>query len=193
MLWVRRRPERLLRRLRDARRILFVCHGNVIRSAFAAHYLSSATTGAAGPVISSAGLHADVGGTANPRAVDRARRWRVDLREHRTTPLSEEAIVSADVILAMELGHIVAIRRRYHRARQKVFLLGCLAPVTPLEVADPIGKDHAAFDACFEHIVSAMTPMVGLFTELGGRTPGRRTDSGPSGAPATRDPTGVGS
>jgi protein-tyrosine-phosphatase len=86
----------------------------------------------------------------------------VDLRDHRTTPLGDETIVSADVILAMELGHIVAIRRRCGRLRRKAFLVGCLSPAAPLEIADPIGKDDTAFDACFEHIVRALVPLVEL-------------------------------
>ena len=51
---------------------------------------------------------------------------------------------TADVVLVMEVSQLVVVRRRFHGAREKTFLLSSLAPDVALEIRDPVGKDEAA-------------------------------------------------
>lgn len=168
MLRIRHRPAPLIRRVRHARRILFVCHGNVIRSAFAARYLLRALPESADGSVWSAGLGAHDGGMAHPRAVARARRWQVDLADHRTTSVNPELLASADLVLVMGLDHLATIRREYGHVHRRTFLLSCLAPDVSLEIDDPIGHGDAAFDACFGHIAKAVAPIVAVLRDEAG-------------------------
>jgi protein-tyrosine phosphatase len=161
MLAVRRDPSRLIAALASARRILIVCHGNIIRSPFAAALVAHAL----GPTrphlaIASAGLDAVPGRPAHSHAVTAAEACEIDLRAHAATPLTREQVAASDVIFVMELLQLAAIGRRFPQARGKTFLLSCLAPEEPLEVRDPVEGDAPVFHACYDHISTAVRPIV---------------------------------
>lgn len=156
MEWIRRNPADLEAKLHRATSILFVCHGNIIRSAFAAHLLRAVLGPAAGVSVMSAGVDALPGRAAHPRALELAEALHVDMSGHTASRLSEEHVDRADVIFAADLLQLTAITRRFPHARAKTFLLSCLAPATPLEVRDPIQGDHHVFAGCFIHILDAV-------------------------------------
>ncbi|MCC7416173.1 MAG: glycosyltransferase [Acidobacteria bacterium] len=146
--------------VRAARRVLLVCHGNLIRSAFAEALLRRRVGDAL--EIESAGLDATAGDPAHPLAVATARARGVDLGRHRATHLDAPQMDSADVIFVMDVGQLLALRRRFPEARYKTFLLTALAPQVPLEVADPILGDESQFRACFDHITRAIDAIAQL-------------------------------
>ena len=80
---IRRNPARLTAALRSAQRILFVCHGNIIRSPFAARLVAQAVATRARVSISSAGLEAVSGKPPHPTALQIATALSVDLRQPR--------------------------------------------------------------------------------------------------------------
>jgi protein-tyrosine-phosphatase len=151
MVQVTRHPGELAGRVARAQGILFVCTGNIIRSAFAAELLRARSTGRTNLRICSAGLNATADGPAHPTAVHCARRFGVDLSRHRTHRLEPSDIDVADVLLAMEIDHVVEINRRFPQHRHKVFLFGCLED-EPHDVADPVYAPNDVFEACFERI-----------------------------------------
>src|SRR5262245_16543685 len=55
---IRRNPADLVAKLRQATSVLIVCHGNIIRSAFAAHLLRDVLGRATGVSVTSAGVDA---------------------------------------------------------------------------------------------------------------------------------------
>lgn len=156
---VRRDPAPLLEKLRAARSVLFVCHGNIIRSAFAAHVLRHVLGSSTTVDVMSAGVEATHGQPAHPSALRLAEALHVDMRGHAASRLSAEHVELADVIFAADLLQLTAIRRRFPEARGKAFLLASLAPLTPLEVADPIDGDDHVFAMCFIHILDAVHPI----------------------------------
>ena len=155
----RRNPAALIARLRRATSVLMVCHGNIIRSAFAAHVLRSLLGPSTRVEVLSAGVDAQPGREAHPHALQLASALHVDLTRHAASRLSDEFIDKADVIFAADLLQLTAIRRRFPRGREKAFLLACLAPQTPLEVRDPIDGDEGVFAQCFIHILDAIHPI----------------------------------
>jgi protein-tyrosine-phosphatase len=157
-----RRPE-LAGRVAQAQTILFVCVGNIIRSAFAAELLRAHSIGRADVRIRSAGLDARTDGPAHPTAVQRARRFGVDLSAHRTHRLDRRDIEEADVLLAMEIDHVVEIHRRFPQHRDKVYLFGCLTD-DARDVADPVYAPSEVFDACFEQIEGGVRRILALRT-----------------------------
>jgi protein-tyrosine phosphatase len=147
-----RRPAELAARVARARTILFVCLGNIIRSAFAAELLRSRGLGRPELRISSAGLDAVPDEPAHPTAVQCARRFGVDLSAHRTRRLHRSDIEEADVLFAMEVDHDVEIQRRFPHCRDKIYLFGCLTDEDPQDVADPVYAPKDVFEACFARI-----------------------------------------
>jgi protein-tyrosine-phosphatase len=159
MMRIRRNPKHLLRALRSARTVLVVCHGNIIRSPFAARLVAHAAAGARRVTVKSGGLAAVSGKPSHPSAVATATKLRVDLSDHHAEPLDRQLVQASDVIFVMELRHVVEMRRRFPESASKTFLLTCLAAETPLEIQDPYNGDLSHFEACFEHITRAVRPI----------------------------------
>lgn len=161
---IRRSPAALRGALKNGKNILIVCHGNIIRSAFAANLIRQ-TLGEQAPVsIASAGLEAMPGRSAHPTALVTAAARRVDLSSHAASPLDPEVVAKSDAIFVMEIPQLVELRRRFPEAHAKTFLLSCLAPDTPLEIRDPVDGDESVFQACFDHISQAVHPVVRLLS-----------------------------
>jgi protein-tyrosine-phosphatase len=165
---VRRDPAALSLALRTAKQLLVVCHGNIIRSAFAGRLLQQ-RLGEAGVLrVVSAGVDALPGRPAHPIAQRLARRHRIDLSDHAASRVSADAMRASDVVLVVDLIQFVALRERFPEACAKIFLLTSLAPSTPLEIADPVNGDEPEFEVCFQHItqaVDAVWRVVGHSTE----------------------------
>lgn len=158
---IRHDPERVRSALRSAKSLLFVCHGNIIRSAFAARLLAQGLHGRRPAVaICSGGLEAVPGRPAHPTAVRTAAARRVDLTDHAAARVTPEAVANADVIFVMDVPQLVALRRRFPDAHPKTFLMTCLAPDAPLEIADPVDGDESRFEACFDELAGAVPPLI---------------------------------
>src|SRR5215208_46873 len=85
-------------------RVLFVCHGNIIRSALAEalfrHHLQ--TRAGASPSVHSAGVAATEGSPADPRAAAAARDLGVDLDDHRSRLLTQQLVDESDLVFIMD-------------------------------------------------------------------------------------------
>lgn len=128
----------------DARgpRILTVCTGNLCRSPLAALLLERGLEGT-GIEVSSAGTHAPDGLPMTPRARAVAIRRgvaRSRAEAHRSRPLDDDAVRSADLILAMDRAHRRAVVERCVAARDRTFTLRELAR---LAAAVPRGPEGA--------------------------------------------------
>jgi protein-tyrosine-phosphatase len=169
MARVRSHPEDLLRALRRASSILVVCHGNIIRSPFAAALLRAVMAPLAMATIRSAGVDALPGRAPHPTAVRVAGTMHIDLNGHSATPLTQELVAKTDLIFALDILQLVAIRRRFPDARTKTFLLACLSPFVPLEIRDPIDGDEDVFVACYRHIAGAVLPIARVLSDRAAR------------------------
>jgi protein-tyrosine-phosphatase len=158
---VRQHPAPLTAALGSAGKILMVCHGNIIRSAFAARLVAQALADRPGLAVASAGLEAMAGRPAHPTALQLATTRSIDLSGHAASPVAAETVAESDVIFVMDIPQLVTITRRFPAARGKTFLLTCLAPDAPLEIGDPVDGDESRFQACFDHISQAARPIVG--------------------------------
>jgi glycosyltransferase involved in cell wall biosynthesis/protein-tyrosine-phosphatase len=163
----RRRAERLredpapvVATLANARNVLVVCHGNIIRSPFAARLIDRLVADRRRTIaIASAGLIAEPGRPSHDLAIETAAPLSIDLRDHAARRLTSEDVARADAILVMDVDQRVAVRRLHPSAATKTFLLASLAADTPLEVRDPIDGDATVFQTCYEHITRAVQPL----------------------------------
>jgi L-malate glycosyltransferase len=167
LLVERRRAERLrddpapiVATLAGARSILVVCHGNIIRSPFAARLIGQMIgERARGVTITSAGLGAEPGRPPHSLAVEAAAPRSIDLRDHAARRLTADDVARADAILVMDVDQRLSLCRSYPAAAGKTFLLTSLAADTPLEVYDPIDGDASVFQTCYDHIARAVRPL----------------------------------
>ena len=166
---IRREPSALVAALRRARRILVVCHGNIIRSPFAARLLARAVGEERRVMISSAGLEATPGTPPPPAAILIAARFQVDVSDHVSARVTGEDVAASDVIFVMDVDQLRVVQRRFPQARGKAFLLASLAPTAPLEVSDPFDQEDSVFQSCFEHISTSIQPLVRLLQTVEGQ------------------------
>jgi protein-tyrosine-phosphatase len=162
---LRRSPSALIDALRAGKHILVVCHGNIIRSPFAAFLLSQSLGERPAVTIVSAGLEALPGRPPHPTALRQAAQRQIDLSSHAASRVERDLVERSDVIFVMDIPQLLTIRRRFPQARSKTFLLTSLAPDTPIEIRDPVDGDESVFHACFDHITRAVRPLVGVLAE----------------------------
>jgi len=117
-----------------AKTILLVCTGNSCRSAMAAGLLKKLLKGKGDYQVATAGTAAIKGMPATPEAIQVMSEEDIDISEHRSSPLSDEMIAGADLILVMERRHQEHILARKPSAGNKVHLL------SESDIIDPIGR-----------------------------------------------------
>lgn len=144
----------------EVRRLVFVCQGNICRSAFADRLAADL-----GLHATSFGLSTDAGKPAHPPAIEAARSMGVDLSEHRTTRVGQYQPRSGDLLLAMEVRQLARIARDPRLADLPRDLLGCYAMPPRPHLHDPFGLSDAYMLTCLSVIRSAVIT-------LGARYPG---------------------
>jgi protein-tyrosine-phosphatase/predicted ATP-grasp superfamily ATP-dependent carboligase len=156
--------------LASARTVLFVCHGNIIRSALAEVLLKKQRGNQPDLKILSAGLHAKPGRAADERALQVAHEFGLSLDDHRATLLTSELVARADVIFVMDCNNEMGLLARFPQAGRKVFFLGNLdaagRPVpSAQEIADPyegnlddVRRCGQRIRDCIDLVAAAMPP-----------------------------------
>ena len=134
--------------------VLFVCHGNICRSAYA-HYALRRKARGRGVDIRSCGLAAQGGGRPPAEALGAARELGVDLREHYASSVRSVRIDEVDLILPMEYSHFKRIIAMFPQKRNSVMLLRAFAPFPSsvfCNIDDPYGSDIEVYCRCFRLI-----------------------------------------
>jgi protein-tyrosine-phosphatase len=136
------------------RSILFVCHGNICRSPFAAAAFMRACPPHIAPTIrvSSAGFIGPDRSTPTA-GLDVASRMGVDLSSHRSSTLTIEALAEADLVVVMSEEQEREVLPRI-RSSARVIVLGDLdpRPARRRTILDPWGGSEATFAASYERI-----------------------------------------
>ena len=180
LLRVRRTPERLLhplrRRkaletLRERRRpakLLVLCHGNICRSPIAGALLGRELA-AFGIDVQSAGF-IGFNRPAPAEAVAAAERYKVDLSNHRSRPVTVDAVRAADLIVVMDATQRRLLCERFGRSPRDVIMLGDLDPerVETRTIRDPVNAPRDVFDQVYERIARCVREFV---TALGNTSP----------------------
>jgi protein-tyrosine phosphatase len=136
--------------LGSVRRFVFVCLGNINRSAFA-HVVAAGR----GLPVASFGLVSSTGNPAFPRGVEVAAEMGFDMGAHVTTDISDFIPQPGDLYLVMEMRHARALVRKGYLPRQ-IALLGYWSRPQRLHLHDPHQHSHEFFRTCFTLIHSAV-------------------------------------
>jgi protein-tyrosine phosphatase len=145
-------------------RLVAVCHGNILRSAYAEALLKQPAVAARVPWlrVSSAGLHAVPGRPADPRGVSVAREGALDMSAHRATQLSAPLVTDADLVLVMDYVNAAEVATRFPEAAGKVVLLGRFDPdfTGDPAIPDPFTGDLEAVRTSYSRVAAAIGGLV---------------------------------
>lgn len=160
------RSDALRGRLRNGSHLLFLCYGNINRSAVAellAHQWLDERY-----VLESAGFHRKTERPADPIMVEVAATHGQNLSASRSKQLSSEMVERADAILVMESSHLERAVQLFPSSAEKTFLLGCAAPnaVPNGVIADPYGHDREVYEHCYWQIQCCIEALA-RFTRAG--------------------------
>lgn len=138
-------------------RLIFVCLGNINRSAFAEQVASSL-----GANTCSIGLSTTTGAPAFHKAIKTAPQFGLELTKHRATDLQDYSFCSTDLLLVMEIRHANKLIAAGIPANS-IALLGHWATPHRIHLHDPHVLSDAYFRTCFTLIHSAVH---GLMAEM---------------------------
>jgi protein-tyrosine phosphatase len=142
-------------------RLVFVCLGNINRSAFAEQVAR-----AAGARCCSIGLSTTTGAPATPEARRTAPGFGFALEEHRATAIADHERRPTDLLVVMEVRHV-------HRLvaagvpPSAIVLLGHWAAPRRIHLHDPHTLSDAYFRTCFALIHSGVQGLVAQLREGG--------------------------
>ncbi|MBM4255064.1 MAG: hypothetical protein FJ147_04115 [Deltaproteobacteria bacterium] len=143
---VREKDHELMRRLRASSSALFLCQGNINRSAFAAERMQMNLADNSDLQLTSAGLIPEEGRRSSKYSVTMASMFGVDLSRHRSRAVTLDLIHNADVVFVMDRNQLSQLHALDTTVLEKTALLGALDhESSDWEIEDPDGKDYEAY------------------------------------------------
>jgi len=149
----------------SVRSVIFVCHGNIMRSAMAEFFMRQALEeiGWEQEVnITSAGLHACAGREAHIWAQEASADLGISLAEHRAKPLTQEMVKTADCILAMDFRNKAELLTLYPESRNKIYMLSAYSegPWQCREIPDPYLGDLETTRTCAHQLQTCVGNLI---------------------------------
>jgi len=138
--------------------ILFLCYGNINRSAAAECIMLQNKTK---HTVHSAGFHRHNGRKADENIVKVANEQGYNMKNCSSSTVDQSMVDTADIIFVMEIEHIFKLVTLYPHIKNKIYLLGSLSQDVkmPLEIKDPYGKSTEEYQSCFidiKHCINAI-------------------------------------
>lgn len=146
--------------LDEVSRLVFVCKGNICRSAMA-----EAVARSQGFPACSFGTDTHLGKPANPGMAAAAGTLGYDLAVHRTSPIDTYAWQPGDLVLVFEPGHLRELQSGVGRS-WRIELLGAWARPRRAYIHDPFGGTPQYYQRVGNLVEDAVTNLVGI---IGGR------------------------
>ena len=141
-------------RPKAVKRLVFVCLGNINRSAFG-HVVAESY----GARVASLGLSTTTGAPAFEKAIAAAPVYGFDLTAHRATNFTDFKYQPGDLLLAMEVRHAHELIRRGIPA-DAIALLGHWSRPHRIHIHDPHLHTDQYFRTCFAIIHSAVANLI---------------------------------
>lgn len=139
--------------------VLFVCYGNIMRSAFAEacfRALQRENPKLSGVKVASAGVRAEEGQRAESQARAMAKRMGYFLEAHRAQRTTRELLGEYDRVYIMDQLNEDLLLSDVPEAASKVAYLSSLIPGARKEIEDPYLQSDKRLEACFRTIEQAV-------------------------------------
>lgn len=149
----------------SARSFIFVCHGNIMRSAMAEFFMRQTLRemGLEQEVqVMSAGLHCCAGREAHSWAQEASADLGISLAEHRAKPLTQKMVDEADCILAMDFRNKAELLALYPESREKIYMLSAYSegPWQYREIPDPYLGDLETTRSCARQLQTCIGNLI---------------------------------
>lgn len=135
--------------------IMFVCTGNICRSAMAEKMLSKRAKEEKIDIeVYSCGTYAENGDYPTWEAIETMKEYNIDITSHRATNISKSNIENMDVILCATKNHKNIVLQLYPQLEGKVYTMKEYVGKTEngLDISDPWGYSIEIYRKCASEI-----------------------------------------
>lgn len=151
--------------------IVTVCTANICRSPMAEALLKHALRAQPEPLKSwkvvSAGVAARAGDRVSENSVTALNKVGIDIKAHRSQPLTRQLLDDALVVLCMTESHRAMIQFHFDPAPRHIYLFREFMPrAADKEICDPYGGSLAEYEACRDEMVEAIPGLMEFFKKL---------------------------
>lgn len=142
-------------------KIMFVCTGNICRSAMA-EYLAKKIAKQQGKDIHffSCGIYADEKDGPTQNAIEVMEEYNIDIKKHKPTNIKNANIKEMDIILCMTKEHKMQLTYLYPDMLNKIFTLKEYAENRNEDIKDPWGYDIYTYRKCAEEINQELNKLI---------------------------------
>jgi protein-tyrosine-phosphatase len=140
--------------IKNVRRYVFICYGNICRSPLAEYAAKQHGANAI-----SFGLHTRGADKADERAIDFALTMGIDLSPHATRPIDQYIPQDGDLLVGMEPKHAKELQELFGD-RVAITLAGLWHPKKKAYIHDPYNASLAYFNTCEKTVLSCVDCLV---------------------------------
>lgn len=138
-------------------KIMFICTGNICRSAMAKALMEKKVKDyqLINIEIYSSGIFAETGDKASYSAIEIMQEYGIDLTKHEATNIKQSNIQEMDLILCATASHKYSVLQMYPQLKEKVYTIKEYAKDNKqedLDIKDPWGYDIEIYRYCAAEI-----------------------------------------
>jgi protein-tyrosine-phosphatase len=143
-------------------KIMFICTGNICRSAMA-HWLMKKKLqekNINNIEVYSSGIYAMAGDGSTDEAIEVMEEYGVDLKQHRATVTSSSNIKEMDLILCMTASHRQTLIQMYPNLTNKIYTLKEYVGIDEIDIKDPWGYGIVTYRYCAAEIDMCLDKLI---------------------------------
>lgn len=149
-------------------KIMFICTGNICRSAMADWLMKKKLEekNMKNIEVYSSGIYAIKGDIATDEAIEVMEEYGVDLKNHKATLTEKSKINEMDLILCMTISHKYTLLSKYPNLADKIFTLKEYVGITKngIDIKDPWGYTLAVYRFCAAEIDECLNKLIEKIT-----------------------------